>query len=217
MIAMLNKLAMAAPSALLGFVINVAAQPVQASSKFYCGSSGGAPATMTTTRSGKQVPIILWKSNVFSADGWSPERRCGEVSQRFNTLHQSGSLKYLTTGRMNGMPVICAARSEGSGCVDGGLLYTLKPGQNASQTLRNLLAIRVKATGPLTETTSRPYFSLLSIEEAAEANAGIDASSSANPASVSGTATGTPSPAIRASQAGGAEPSTTPSSSESLW
>lgn len=133
---------------------------------------------MTTTRSGKQVPIILWKSGAFSSDGWSPEKRCQEVSQRFNNLHQSGALKYLTTGRTNGMPVICAAKSEGSGCVEGGLLYTLKPGQNAGQTLRNLLAVRTKATGPLTETTSRPYFSIASIEETAEANAGSGVSPS---------------------------------------
>lgn len=158
-------------------------QPAQASSKFYCGSSSGVPATMTTTRSGKQVPIILWKSGAFNSDGWSPERRCEEVSQRFNNLHQSGALKYLTTGRTNGMPVICAAKSEGSGCVEGGLLYTLKPGQNAGQTLRNLLAVRTKATGPLTETTSRPYFSMASIEETAEANAS-DGESTSNATSV---------------------------------
>lgn len=153
-------------------------QPARASSKFYCGNSSGVPATMTTTRSGKQVPIILWKSGAFSSDGWSPERRCEEVSQRFNNLHQTGALKYLTTGRTNGMPVICAAKSEGSGCVEGGLLYTLKPGQNAGQTLRNLLAVRTKATGPLTETTSRPYFSMASIEETAEANASDGVSTS---------------------------------------
>jgi hypothetical protein len=213
---MLYQFAVAVPLALLGFVISTGAESAQASSKFYCSSSGGAPATMTTTRSGKQVPIILWKSSVFSADGWSPERRCGEVSQRFNNLHQTGSLKYLTTGRMNGMPVICAARSEGTGCVEGGLLYTLKPGQNASQTLRNLLAIRVKATGPLTETTSRPYFSLTSIEEAAESNASLDGAASPSVTVSEGSARpAVPSgPAIRSLPA---ETTTTSSPSESLW
>jgi hypothetical protein len=134
-----------------------------AQDKFYCGNYSGVPATLTTSRSGNVVPIILWKSNVFSADGWSPERRCQDVSQRFNTLHNQGALQYLSTGRMNGMPVICAASSKGSGC--SGLLYTLKPGQNASQTLKNLLAVRIKATGPLTETTSRPYIALNDLVE----------------------------------------------------
>ena len=64
---------------------------------------------------------------------------------------------------MNGMPVICAAAAKCNGC--SGLLYTLKPGQNASQTLKNLLAVRIKATGPLTETTSRPYIALNDLVE----------------------------------------------------
>jgi hypothetical protein len=105
----------------------------------------------------------LWKSNNFTSDGWAPERRCQDVSQRFNTLHSQGALEYLSTGSMNGMPVICAAAAKGSGC--SGLLYTLKPGQNASQTLKNLLAVRIKATGPLTETTSRPYIALNDLVE----------------------------------------------------
>ena len=134
-----------------------------AQGKFYCGSYSGVPATLTTARSGKTVPIILWKSNNFTSDGWAPERRCQDVSQRFNTLHSQGALQYLSTGRMNGMPVICAAAAKGSGC--SGLLYTLKPGQNASQTLKNLLAVRIKATGPLTETTSRPYVALNDLVE----------------------------------------------------
>lgn len=134
-----------------------------AQGKFYCGSYSGVPATLTTARSGKTVPIILWKSHNFTSDGWSPERRCQDVSQRFNTLHSQGALQYLSTGRMNGMPVICAAAVKGNGC--SGLLYTLKPGQNASQTLKNLLAVRVKATGPLTETTSRPYIALNDLVE----------------------------------------------------
>jgi hypothetical protein len=137
-----------------------------AQNKFYCGTYSSVPATLTTSRSGKVVPIILWKSNTFSSDGWSPERRCQDVSQRFNTLHSQGSLEYLSTGRMNGMPVICAATAKGGGC--SGLLYTLKPGQNASQTLKNLLAVRVKATGPLTETTSRPYIALNDLVEGEE-------------------------------------------------
>ena len=134
-----------------------------AQGKFYCGSYSGVPATLTTARSGKTVPIILWKSNTFTSDGWSPERRCQDVSQRFNILHSQGALQYLSTGRMNGMPVICAAAAKGNGC--SGLLYTLKPGQNASQTLKNLLAVRIKATGPLTETTSRPYIALNDLVE----------------------------------------------------
>lgn len=149
----------------LGIACAIVHKPERAiaQGKFYCGSYSGVPATLTTARSGKTVPIILWKSNTFTSDGWAPERRCQDVSQRFNTLHSQGALQYLSTGRMNGMPVICAAAAKGGGC--SGLLYTLKPGQNASQTLKNLLAVRIKATGPLTETTSRPYIALNDLVE----------------------------------------------------
>jgi len=156
----------------LPFLLSIPAipdAPAVASGKFYCGSYDGVPSTMTnSSTSGKPIPIIMWKSTTFSSDGWAPEKRCAEVSSRFNALHASGRLKMLTTGRINGMPVICAATEEGGGCVEGGLLYTLKPGQNAGATLRNLVAVRTKATGPLTETTERPYISLSAIEAAAE-------------------------------------------------
>lgn len=156
-------------------ILSTVAYPSLASGKFYCGSFSSVPATLTTSRSGKVIPIILWKSEAFSADGWSPERRCQEVSQRFNSLHSQGALNYLSTGRMNGMPVICAASSEGNGC--SGLLYTLKPGQNASQTLKSLLAVRYKATGPLTETSSRLYISMDQLIEGEIASADVTSQS----------------------------------------
>lgn len=165
----------------------------QAAGKFYCGNYDGVPSTMTTTKTGKTIPIILWKSNHFSGDGFSPERRCQEVSSRFSNLHSTGRLRLLTTGRMNGMPVICAAVEKGSGCVEGGLLYTLKAGQNAGETLRNLLAIRTKASGPLTETTQRPYISIDEIENAQEGAPTIQA-----PATVSSQPD--PKPAPKATQ-----------------
>jgi hypothetical protein len=123
---------------------------------------------MTTTKSGKKVPIITWKSSHFSGSGYTPQRRCEIVSQRFNTLHQRGQMNLLTTGRMNGLPVICAAATNPGPCVQDGLLYTLKPGQNATQTLKNLISIRTKASGPLTETASRLYISIEEIENAHE-------------------------------------------------
>lgn len=112
--------------------------------------------------------MIRWSSSTFNEAGWSQQRRCEEVSARFDTYLKQGRLAYITTGRMNGQPVICTARSKGGGC--DGLLYTLKPGQNATTTLRNLLEIRVKARGPLNETTERLYVSLDELLETAQTN-----------------------------------------------
>lgn len=126
---------------------------------FACSSVSGIPATIVVTRDGKHVPVIRWTSSVFNDAGWSPERRCQEVSARFDSFLKEGRLNYITTGRINGLPVICTARNNGAPC--DGLLYTLKPGQNPTTALRNLLEIRVKARSPLNESSgSRLYVSL---------------------------------------------------------
>jgi hypothetical protein len=145
-----------------------AADAATGAKSFTCGTAAGVPATNAVTSTGKQVPVIRWSSSTFNEAGWSQQRRCEEVSARFDTYLKQGRLAYITTGRMNGQPVICTARSKGGGC--DGLLYTLKPGQNATTTLRNLLEIRVKARGPLNETTERLYVSLDELLETAQTN-----------------------------------------------
>lgn len=135
---------------------------------FVCGTAQGVPSTNAVKRDGSQVPVIRWTSTTFEASGWSQQRRCKEVSSRFNTYLQQGRLAYITTGRINRLPVICTAKKKGAPC--DGLLYTLKPGQNATATLRNLLEIRVKARGPLNETSSRLYVSLDEMLKTAQAN-----------------------------------------------
>ena len=127
---------------------------------FACGVSKGSPTTYAIKANGSQVPVIRWTSTVFDAAGWSQERRCKEVSNRFNNLLKQGRLTYITTGRINSLPVICTASSKSSGCSSDSLLYTLKPGQNATATLLDLLEIRVKARGPLNETSERLYINI---------------------------------------------------------
>ena len=126
--------------------------------RFFCGLSGGVPSTLASTNEGKIVSVIRWTSRMFDDAGWNPEHRCQEVSSRFESLRQQGRLKYLTTGRINGQPVICSSIANGGAC--DGLLYTLKPNQDPTHTLQKLLDVRVKATGPLNETNSRLYVSI---------------------------------------------------------
>lgn len=157
-------------------------QPASASVSargFVCSSAVGAPATNVITAEGRQVPVIRWTSRAFNDAGWSQQRRCQEVSARFDGFLKQGRLAFITTGRINGLPVICTAPSRGAAC--DGLLYTLKPGQDATATLRDLLEIRVKARGPLNETTSRLYVSLDELLSTAQANAGSGTSSATAP------------------------------------
>lgn len=135
---------------------------------FVCGVSNRSPATTAVKADGGRVPVIRWTSTTFDSAGWSQQRRCEEVSKRFDNFLKQGRLAYITTGRINGLPVICTAASKSGAC--DGLLYTLKPGQNATATLRDLLDIRVKARGPLNETSERLYVSLSELINAADAN-----------------------------------------------
>jgi len=153
------------------FVAFTTVPAVQASPSaqgFVCGTSQGVPSTNAIKRDGSQVPVIRWTSTIFESAGWSQERRCKEVSNRFDTYLKQGRLAFITTGRINALPVICTTNRRGGAC--DGLLYTLKPGQNATATLRNLLEIRVKARGPLNETTSRLYVSLDELMKTAQSN-----------------------------------------------
>lgn len=139
---------------LAGSLPVLGAEPL--ASSISCMDANGVPATVVSTKSGKRVPIIYWKSTTFSGSGWTPTRRCQEVSARFQDYHQSGMLNFITTGRMNGLPVICVSKTNGGGCA--GLLYTLKPGQNATATLQKVLDIQTKpGAAPLEETTARLY------------------------------------------------------------
>ena len=117
-------------------------------SSFYCGYSNGVPTTLAETPRGT-VPIIRWVSQHFSGSGYTPQQRCEEVSGRFQSYYNQDILNYITTGYMNGMPVVCVTGINGGECSE--LLFTLKPGQNASRTLQQLFDIRQGASGPLFE------------------------------------------------------------------
>lgn len=131
-----------------------------AAERFVCGTASGVPTTLAIMSSGKQIPVIRWVSDVFASDGWSSQRRCEAVSERMTDFNNRGMMRYLTTGRMNGMNVICVALSKGDPC--SGLIYTLKQNQNPSVTLRRLFRVQRSATGPLNETGDVPYIDIQS-------------------------------------------------------
>jgi hypothetical protein len=142
----------------LGTTLSVAhllARPAQAQAvNFFCGSDGVNPVTYASTARGN-VPIVRWRSNYFTGAGYTPERRCQEVSGRFQTYYNNGTLNYITTGIMNGQPVVCTSGTTGGGCA--GLLFTLRPNDNASQVVQQLFDIRSGAAGPINQSGDRPY------------------------------------------------------------
>jgi hypothetical protein len=82
-------------------------------------------------------PLIRWRSDVFP--NYPPERRCAEVSQRFQNFYQSDNLRYLTTGTVNNYPVICVVPFRDDTCGGDQILLTLGRNDNAKEVLQELL------------------------------------------------------------------------------
>jgi hypothetical protein len=79
------------------------------------------------------------------------------VSGRLEKYRSNEQLKYITVGIMNGQKVVCTASQVNGRCED--LIYTLKPNQDAVQTLNNLLSWREGQAGApsLYESGEIPY------------------------------------------------------------
>ena len=114
---------------------------------FYCGKSKGIPVTFVRTQDSRKVTIVRWTSNAYFPPPWTAQRRCDEVSRRFQRSNDNGTLKNITTGTLRGEPVVCAGTSQNTACTSNNLLFTLKRGVNPSATLRRLLDRRGLAAG----------------------------------------------------------------------
>jgi hypothetical protein len=114
---------------------------------FYCGKSKGVSVTFARTQDGRKVTIVRWTSNNYFPPPWTAQRRCEEVSRRFQRSHDNGTLKNITTGTLRGEPVVCAGTSQNTACTGNNLLFTLKRGVNPGATLRRLLDRRGLAAG----------------------------------------------------------------------
>ncbi|MBO1350280.1 MAG: COP23 domain-containing protein [Hormoscilla sp. GUM202] len=97
------------------------------SQKFFCDRSDGAPATVVRTSKGN-VPIIIWVDRGFELSGWTPQRRCQAVSDRFQQYDDLGLLEYIRTGTVSRHPVLCVANRQGGACPSTQVLVTLNHG-----------------------------------------------------------------------------------------
>ncbi|NJM72712.1 MAG: hypothetical protein HC862_22640 [Scytonema sp. RU_4_4] len=104
--------------------------------KFFCGMSRGIPATLVHTSRGN-IPMIRWVDAGFTPP-WTPERRCEDISDRFQRFYDNGTLNFLRAGKSERQPVLCVASEKGGPCLPDGVLLTLKPGQNPQDVLQQL-------------------------------------------------------------------------------
>jgi hypothetical protein len=107
-------------------------------------SEGNPPKTVVERQIGGEVrkeDFIIWTSSFGHKAGYTPARRCEEVSPKFNKIGEVGS--YVTHGRHkdNDLPIICTTNREGGGCKE--MLYTLNPksAKSPKEVIRDLFGV----------------------------------------------------------------------------
>lgn len=134
--------------------VAIVPKPGLAGTNFYCNMNAptGLPTVYAQTPSGGK-PVMALYSQEFSGSGYTPERRCQEIAQRFTQFSATGQLNYLTTGYVNNAPVICVVSSHGMPCAGDTVLFTLKPNdpESATSKLQRLFNIRAGASDILFE------------------------------------------------------------------
>ncbi len=133
-----------------GIMLIKPSQPIT----FLCGvSHDGVPTTFAqeTTNEGipKRKSVIRWVSDFGDKVGYTPQKRCEEVSNRFQKYNKQGLLNYITIGKQEGFDTICVAKDKehGGPCL---LLWTLKLQTNPKLVLNQLLSDH-QGRGPIEE------------------------------------------------------------------
>lgn len=111
---------------------------------YYCAQLNGTWNTFVNTPRGK-VKLIDWVQSF--SDRWTPKNRCIEISGRFQQFLDAGNLKYIRTGTVNNLPVICVAQYKGGTCPSENVLITLKPTTDAETVLIRLIDFRRSVSG----------------------------------------------------------------------
>jgi|GEM_PF-2823367 len=117
-------------------------QGVKSSIQYRCMKREGVPATVAYTSRGA-IELIKWQNDYFNSSEYTPNRRCQEVSDRFQQHSQANNLRFISTGVVNNYKAICISEETGS-CKDDGLLLTLEPDDNSEEVLRNLFSLEAR-------------------------------------------------------------------------
>jgi hypothetical protein len=150
-----------------------AAEP-EAPTTFVCVQEGGqwktfaesgSPNSNAVIRS--KNPLFTWNSEEFG-DSWTPEKRCREVTQRFNdaVANNGGKLANLNlkTGQVNDETVACAVQSQSEFCNQQNILFTMSQHNEADpqQTLAKLINFSQQGK-PINENAPPSHISLKSL------------------------------------------------------
>lgn len=123
------------------------AQQNQGKPSFFCGTDGGKPATIARLPqpNGNAVlrTLIVWEIDIIK--GYSPQKRCRIVSQKFQDNQNTGDLVYIVSGKTNNLPVLCASKQNHNYIADcpdfnnySNVLMTLLPGDDSQGMIKQL-------------------------------------------------------------------------------
>lgn len=122
----------------------VSANEVNSNNTYYCGQLNGSWNTFVNTPRGR-VKLVNWVQSF--SERWNPQNRCIEISGRFQKFLDAGTLKYIRTGTVNKLPVICVADYKGGTCPDKNVLITLEPDTDPEAVLIRLVDFRRSVSG----------------------------------------------------------------------
>jgi hypothetical protein len=99
------------------------------------------PTTYAWTSRGK-IAVVRWtRDGKLGFEDYPPQKRCAEVSPRFDKAYHQETINMMTNGKLNNQPVICAVKEYGTGCTDDNLLFTLKPEDDSFKAINELKKI----------------------------------------------------------------------------
>ena len=131
---------------------------------FSCKMVEGAWTTVVNESGKPENQLIRWTSDLGARVGYTPERRCNEVTNRMNSYF-SNSGQYITHGMLNGQKVICATDRLGKHCLN--LLYTVQPKDDSKAVLKDLFRVNNRNVGndPVRERLCAATKTYLSVDD----------------------------------------------------
>lgn len=130
------------PSTVANPSLTQSKQSSKTSEKYRCMYINDYPTTVAYTNRGP-IKLIAWKNKYFSGSGYTPERRCQEVTTRFQYHSDAKNLRYISTGIMNRYNIICVSDEFGN-CKPNGLLITIQHNQDAEKIMRDLFSVAAR-------------------------------------------------------------------------
>ncbi len=117
-------------------------------------SNGALPTTFAWTTRGK-IAVVRWQTENFADAGFDPQKRCDEVSPRFQEAYDNNTIGLITNGTIDNQPVICTSDAPGGTC--NTLLITLRPEDDSLQVLNNLRQVlNGEQVGPVKHNADTP-------------------------------------------------------------